>query len=70
MCDFIESDRTNENTVHEITWKLPNGDWQYQRHYGLTFQGACRLGLWGAGDGREKTLIRVERIPTGWDSAG
>lgn len=60
--DFLPGDTNDSGDVYEITWLMPNGDWQYQRHTGLTFQGACRLGLWGAGDCKTRKLIRIEKV--------
>jgi hypothetical protein len=58
------------DTIYEITWQLPSGDWEYQKVKGMTFQGACKLGV--AGCGPERRLIRVERLrpSAAWDAFG
>lgn len=50
-----------EIVAYEITWALPNGDWTWVHTTGLSFQGACRLGL--SQSSSEKRLVGVNRIP-------
>lgn len=49
------------STCYEVTWLLPNGDWEYTRYRGLSFQETCRTALPRVGDAT-KELIRIEKI--------
>ncbi len=48
-------------STYEVTWQLPNGDWEWTRLHNVTFQEAVRAALPAPNDS-SKELIRVERI--------
>jgi hypothetical protein len=48
--------------VWEVTYQLPNGDWQWYRTDLMCFEDACRQALERISS--ERKLIRIERVPT------